>query len=546
MSVRIVFLGGLGGPSIGRNCLAIEDGDEIIVIDCGLYFPKTRMDGVEVAIPDVTYLRDNADRVTAVFLTHGHEDHIGALQYLLPHLDCPVYGGELTLAIAARRIAEVGIDESRLVPVQDGEVVTTSRMSVEFIPVTHSVPMSSALAITTSEGVILHTGDLKLDPDPIDGRTTDLARFEAIGSDPGVRVLLIDSTNAEEPGTTESERAVHPGLARAFEGAADRRVIATCFASHMHRVAQIIDVATRQGRIIVPVGRSMERTFQIGRELGILTIDDASLGSAKDLDSLPASRVCILCTGSQGEPRAALSLMAEGRHRFIRLSSSDVVIMSSDTIPGNEPEVGHMIDRLVRTGADVIHAGFAKVHVSGHAKRDELREIVERVRPTAVLPVHGEYRHLVHMASLARELPTPPSEVLMVLDGDVVSIDPDHIEVVDRVPTPFVFVSSGEIGRVDECTVHEREELMHSGVLVIGLERDDSGLHLGELRQFGWVSESAFDHLRDALVDLLDQALATAPDARIDLEPYLTRRVGRFAKRRLGVEPKLLVTVAPA
>lgn len=552
MSVRIAFLGGLGGAGIGRNCMTIEDGTDMIVIDCGLHFPRVRMEGVEVAIPDLSYIFDNRDRVSGIFLTHGHEDHIGALQYLAPQLTCPVYGSELTLALARRRLEEVGIDESRFQIVSDGEVVETPMMSIEHIPVAHSVPMSNALAIQTSAGLVLHSGDLKIDPDPLDGRRTDLNRFQELASDPGVRLLMLDSTNAEEPGATESERAVHPALAAAFAAAKGRRVIATCFASHLHRIAQLVDVARSNNRVIIPVGRSMERSFAIGRDLGILVLNESDMANVRDLEDLPAGSTCVLCTGSQGEPRAALSLMSERRHRFVHLSASDMIIMSSDAIPGNESEVNRMIDNLTRTGAEVVHAGFAKVHVSGHAKRDELREVLQRIHPISVIPIHGEYRHLTHLALLARETVPSPKSVLLCQDGDIVEIkDDDGLQVIGKCPSPYVYVADGVVSNVDDQTIAQREMLLSSGILAVVLLPSVDYRKVSELvalKQFGWLKDQRFAEIRQNIVVFLTEAVFELPE---DSEPWLaleravTRQLSRFLRKRLGVQPHLLVTVLP-
>lgn len=549
VTVRIAFLGGLGGTGIGRNCMAIEDEHDMIVVDCGLHFPRLRMDGIEVAIPDLTYISENRQRVSGIFLTHGHEDHIGALQYVAPMLSCPIYGSELTLALARRRLDEVRVDPSRLHPVADGSSITTSAMQIEFIPVAHSVPMSNALAIRTSAGIILHSGDLKIDPDPLDGRRTDLRRFQAIASEPGVRLLLLDATNAEEPGSTDSERAVHPALSQAFIEAAGRRVIATCFASHLHRISQLIDVARANGRVIVPVGRSMERSFAIGRELGILGLEDSDIADVRDLRDLPSGSTCVLCTGSQGEPRAALSLMSERSHRFVELSASDMVIMSSDAIPGNESGVNRMIDNLTRTGAEVIHAGFAKVHVSGHAKREELREILQRVHPAAMIPVHGEYRHLTHLAALARESVPAPRDILLCQDGDIVEVAADGLRVVAKCPSSYVYVAAGDISAVDGHTIAKREALLYSGAVAITLVPSSDYKRIIEvvgIRQFGWLREDRFAEFCHEASQLLADLSFDSPNVKLtddELERLVVRAAARLARKRFGSRPEFLVTI---
>ena len=529
--------------------MAIEDDDDMIVIDCGLHFPRLRMGGIEVAIPDLTYLIENRERISGIFLTHGHEDHIGALQYLVPHLTCPIYGSEVTLALARRRLEEVQVEASRIHPVADGQTVMTPSMHVEFVPVAHSVPMSNALAIRTSAGVILHSGDLKLDPDPLDGRRTDLRRFQAIGTEPGVRLLLLDSTNAEEPGATESERAVHPALSQAFADAAGRRVIATCFASHLHRISQLIDVARNNNRVIVPVGRSMDRSFSVGRELGVLSLDDSDLADVRDLRDLPAGSTCVICTGSQGEPRAALSLMSEGRHRFVELSSSDMVIMSSDAIPGNESEVNRMIDNLTRTGAEVIHAGFAKVHVSGHAKREELREILQRVHPEGFIPIHGEYRHLTHCSGLARESFPRPRDVLLCQDGDVVEVTSDALDVVDKCSAEYVYVAAGEISGIDDRIISKRESLLYSGAVAITIAANHDftkATKVVGIQQFGWLPGLQFAEFSQEATKRLGEAEFSYPESspnETELERLIVRQLGRLARRHFGSEPQFIVTV---
>ena len=356
----MVFLGGLG--EIGRNCACIEVDGRIIILDVGIMFPDPDMPGVDLVLPDFTYLRENADRVDGVILTHGHEDHTGGLAYLLRDLSVPVYGSELTLGLARSRVEEAGLlDRAQFVPVRDGERRRIGPCDVEFIPVTHSVPHAFATAFFTPQGIILHSGDFKLDLHPVDGRRTDLARMGALASDTGIRLLLSDSTNAEEPGFTPSESTVGATLRKVFLERPDRRFIVTCFASHVHRVQQVADAAIAGGRKVATLGRSMQKNVRLARDLGLLHIDERSLIDIEKVDTLPPGQVCVISTGSQGEPMSALSRLAVGENRFFSLQPDDVVVISAHPIPGNEWSVGRVIDGLHRRGVEVIHSGVDAV-----------------------------------------------------------------------------------------------------------------------------------------------------------------------------------------
>ncbi|MGH8996004.1 MAG: ribonuclease J, partial [Acidimicrobiales bacterium] len=373
--VRVVFLGGLG--EIGRNCACMEVDGRILVLDCGIMFPDPDMPGVDLVLPDFTYLQQNASRVDGIVLTHGHEDHTGGLAFLLRDLSAPIYGSELTVGLASNRIREAGLlDKTRLVPVRDGERRRIGPCDVEFIPVTHSVPHAFALAFHTPQGVILHSGDFKLDLQPVDGRRTDLARFGALAEGPGIRLLLSDSTNAEEPGFTPSESSVGETLGQLFASRSGHRVIVACFSSHIHRVQQIADAATANGRKVAFLGRSMLNNVELARSLGILTIADHDVVDVDEIGRLDGGDVCVISTGSQGEPMSALSLMATGENKRVQVEPDDVVMISAHPIPGNEWSVGRVIDQLHRRGAEVVHSGKAPVHVSGHARQGELRTLL--------------------------------------------------------------------------------------------------------------------------------------------------------------------------
>ena len=427
--VRITFLGGLG--EIGRNCAIVEQDDRLMILDCGLMFPDAEMLGVDLVLPDFTWLRENADRVEGCIITHGHEDHMGGLSYLLRELSFPIYGSHLTLGLAKNRIEEAGLlGRTELIPVVDGERRRIGPFDCEFIPVTHSVPHGFATAFHTPQGVILHSGDFKIDLTPVDGRCTDLARIGALAAGPGIRLLLSDSTNAEEPGHTPSEISVGKVLRTLFAEHADKRIITACFASHIHRVQQIADAAVANGRVVATLGRSMAKNVSLARQMGLLTIPDDSLVDIERIGDHDPRRVCVISTGSQGEPMSALSLMAAGENKWLKVGDGDTIIISAHAIPGNEYSVNKVIDGLYRLGAEVVHSGLADVHVTGHAKSEELKTLLSLAQPAHFIPVHGEFRHLTHHARLAIEMGVPENNVLLAEDGDVIELSDDGIDFV--------------------------------------------------------------------------------------------------------------------
>jgi len=462
--VKITFLGGLG--EIGRNCAAFELDGRIVLLDCGLMFPDTDMLGIDVVLPDFAWLLDRADDIEGVILTHGHEDHVGSLHYLLSEVNVPVYGSELTLGLARGRLEEARIKNLDLVVVGDGERRDIGPFDCEFLPVTHSVPHGFATAFHTPQGTILHSGDFKLDLTPVDGRLTDLARIGALSSGEGIRLLLSDSTNADQHGHARSETSIGSVLYDLMHQSAGRRVITACFASHIHRVQQLADAATAFGRVIAPLGRSMRRNISMAREMGLLKIPEQSLIDIEDADKFDDGQVLVICTGSQGEPMSALALLAANENRWLKITPNDTVILSSHPIPGNEHAVTRVIDNLVRHGAEVVHSGIADVHATGHAKSEDLKLFLSVARPDWFIPVHGEYRHLVAHGRLARQMGVAEDQIVIAEDGDVVVVADNVIAVRDRVPAEYIYVH-GTVGDVGASTIGERRILGDEGVVAV-------------------------------------------------------------------------------
>ncbi len=546
--VRVTFLGGLG--EIGRNCAALEVGGRILLIDCGVMFPDVDMPGVDLVLPDFSWLRDNADRVEGCILTHGHEDHGGGLAFLLRELSLPIYGSELSLGLASGRIEEAGVlDRTELVPVRDGERRRIGPFDVEFLPVTHSVPHGFATVFRTPQGVVMHSGDFKLDPTPVDGRLTDLGRIGAIAHEDGIRLLLADSTNAEEPGHTASESSVGRVMRDLFAQHAGRRFIVACFASHIHRVQQVADAAVASGRTVVTLGRSMLRNVALARELGLLHIPDESLVDIGDISQLDPAKTCVISTGSQGEPMSALSLLAAGDHKLLRLQPDDVVVISAHAIPGNETAVGKVIGGLYRRGAEVVHAGLADVHVSGHAMQGELQTLLSVARPEYFIPVHGEYRHLTHHARLAIEMGVAESNVLLAEDGDVIELSEAGVDFAGEVPAGYLYVD-GTVGDVGRGVLRDRQVLSEEGVVMITVIVDArSGEVLGgpDIVTRGWVFEreaaGLLDEARQAVVDRLAEGAAEGGTDPESVKRHMRSALGRFVQQRTRRRPMIVPVV---
>lgn len=540
MTVRIGFLGGLG--EVGRNCASIEIDGEIALIDCGLMFPEEDMLGVDLVLPDFASILARPDDLKCIILTHGHEDHIGALAYLLKEINVPIYGTSLTIEFARARIEEHGIVPD-LRSVEVYEWIDHGTFRFTFIPVSHSIPDAAGIAFDTSEGIVLHTGDFKLDPTPIDGVPTDLRSFATIGKR-GVRLLLADSTNAELPGFVPSEVTVGERLDEIVSHA-EGRVLLACFASHVHRVQQAIDAIVRDGRKFAFIGRSMLRNSEIAADLGVLSIPDGSLVELKDLIEMPDADTAIISTGSQGEPFAALSLMAAGEHRSISLSEGDTVIISATPIPGNETRVSRVINNLYRAGVTVFHGRNTHVHVSGHAAAEELKTFYNTVRPDALVPVHGEYRHLVANAALGTLMNIP--EVEICVNGDVVVLEDGDLRVErGAIPGGYVYVDGVEVGGADSI-IRDRRHLADDGVLIvtIGVNFASGEILIGpDVHSHGVTTDD--DDLHTLIEERVRQSVATLeapidPDVlRTRIRNSATRAVKKSVKRRPVVLPVVI------
>ena len=550
-NVRVIFLGGLG--EIGRNCMVIEQDERLLLIDCGLMFPDVDMHGIDLVLPDFTWLRENADRIEGCVATHGHEDHVGGLQFLLRDAEFPIFGSAVTLGLARGRIEEAGLlGRTEFVTVVDGERRRIGPFDVEFIPVTHSVPHAFAIAVHTPQGVILHSGDFKLDLTPVDGRRTDLSRIGAIASGEGIRLLMCDSTNAEERGHAPSETSIGAVLRALFHEHRDRRIITASFASHIHRVQQIIDAAVATDRKVATLGRSMQKNVRMARDLGVLTVPDSTLIDIEQIDDFPPHRTCVISTGSQGEPMSALSLLARGDSKWLKVGEHDTVILSSHAIPGNEFNVTRVIDGLLRAGAEVVHSGVADVHATGHAQADELKTYLSIARPEWFIPVHGEYRHLVANAKLGHLMGIPSNNVLLCEDGDVVEISDDGVAPVARVPAGYLYVD-GIVGDVGQGVLRDRRVLAEEGVVVVVVTVDiGSGKVLTgpEIITRGWVyapeAEDLLDEACDVVAAAVEKALAEGVRNPEGLEQDVRRAAGRFVNERTKRRPMIVPVVMEA
>jgi ribonuclease J len=561
--VRIVFLGGLG--EIGRNCMVVEQGaaDDpdrtMVLIDCGLMFPDAHMHGIDLILPDFTYLKENARRIQAIVLTHGHEDHIGAIQYLMRDGDgigdlrdepLPVYGSALALGLARNRIEEAGLMPTiDMRAVDDGEQIEIGSLLIEFIPVTHSVPHAHAIAVHTAQGVVLHSGDFKIDLTPVDERRADLARIGQIAKNHGIRLLLSDSTNAEEPGYAPSETSVGGVLRSLFAQQRGRRIVTASFASHLHRIQQIADAAVDEGRKVATLGLSMKKNIRLGLELGVFRIPESSLIDIEEIDRYDPGEICIISTGSQGEPMSALGLMARGENRWLKLNDQDTVVLSSHAIPGNESNVNKVIDGLLRLGAEVVHSGVVDVHATGHAQADDIKTYLSIVDPEWFVPIHGEYRHMVANAKLGELMGVRADHIIQCEDGDVLELDADGLAPVGRVPSGYLYVD-GIVGDVGSGVLRDRRKLAEEGVVVVVSTVDmQTGKVLvdPEIITRGWVyapeAEDLLDEACDTVAHALEKALAEGVRDVEQLEREARRATGKFVSERTRRRPMIVPVV---
>ena len=463
-SLRIIPLGGLG--EIGKNITAIEYEDEIIVIDCGISFPDEDMYGIDLVIPDIKYLLDNKDKVKGLFLTHGHEDHIGAIPYILKQINMPVYGTKLTIGLVESKLKEHDmLSKTNLIPISPGESIKLNKLIIEFIRVTHSIAESCALAIHTPIGTVLHTGDFKIDYTPIDGKVMDLNRIAQLGQE-GILLLMADSTNVERAGHSLSEKIIGETLNRIISNANGRVIVAT-FASNIHRMQQIADASMMYNRKIVFSGRSMENISNVAMDLGYLHIPKESIVGIEDLNRYPSDKITIITTGSQGEPMAGLSRIAYGSHRHISIEQDDLFIISASPIPGNDKLVSRVINQLYRKGVEVIYEDLEDIHVSGHAYKEELKLIHTLVKTKYFMPVHGEYRHLKHHSDLALKLGMDKSNVFTLETGQVLEISQDKAIATEKVHTGVVFVDGIGVGDVGNIVLRDRRDLARDGMVTI-------------------------------------------------------------------------------
>ncbi len=504
--LQIIPLGGIG--EIGKNMTVIRYGDDIIVIDSGLMFPEDDMLGIDLVIPDITYLLENSSQVKAIVLTHGHEDHIGALPYVLKQLNVPVYGTKLTLGILQGRLKENNVSADSLVSVKPGDSVEIGPFKVGFIRVSHSIADAVALSIKTPIGTIVHTGDFKLDQTPVDGKVTDFHKFAELG-DQGVLVLLADSTNAERPGYTMSERSVGQTFDETFHYATSRIIIAT-FSSNVHRIQQAIDTACKYNRKVAVLGRSMVNVVNIALELGYLTVPDGVIIDIDEINNYPASKIVIMTTGSQGEPMSALTRMAMSDHKKVEIVPGDTVIISATPIPGNEKLVSRTIDYLFRQGAEVVYEATSGIHVSGHASQEELKLMHNLIRPKFFIPVHGEYRHLIKHAKLAQELGLPKQNVFVTENGQILEFNSEKGCVAGKVTSGKILVDGLGVGDVGNIVLRDRRQLSQDGILIIvvTIDKQRACVVAGPdivSRGFVYVRES--EQLMEEAKDKVQQAL---------------------------------------
>jgi ribonuclease J len=543
--LRVVALGGLG--EVGRNMAVLETKGRLLVIDCGVLFPEDHHPGVDLILPDFSYIEDRLDDVEAIVLTHGHEDHIGAVPYLLKLKgDIPLIGSTLTLALVEAKLKEHRIRPYSMA-VKEGQRERLGVFDLEFVAVNHSIPDALAVFVRTEAGTLLHTGDFKMDQLPLDGRLTDLRAFARLGEE-GVDLFLTDSTNADVPGFTTPELEIAPAIDKVFRHA-ERRIIVACFSSHVHRVQQVLDAAEKAGRKVAMVGRSMVRNMGIAAELGYLKVPEGILIDIKKIDSLRDDELVLVCTGSQGEPMAALSRMANREHR-IDVGPGDTVLLASSLIPGNENAVYRIINGLMRLGANVVHKGNAKVHVSGHASAGELLYCYNIVKPRNVLPVHGEWRHMYANAQLAIQSGVPERGVVLAEDGVVVDLVDGLAQVTGVVDVGYVYVDGSSVGGADEALLKDRRILRDEGFItcIVVLDAATGKIASGpEITARGFVEdEEIFQQVIPKVERAIEEAVANGVRDDQQLQQVIRRAVGSWVGGKIRRRPMIIPVVLQA
>jgi ribonuclease J len=544
-ALRIVALGGLG--EVGRNMAVLEYGGRLLIIDCGVLFPEDHQPGVDLILPDFDYIADRMDDVDGIVLTHGHEDHIGAVPYLLRlRKDIPLIGSQLTLAFVEAKLKEHRITPHTLV-VKEGQTEQVGAFSCEFVAVNHSIPDALAVAVTTPAGTVLHTGDFKMDQLPLDGRITDLRAFARLG-EKGVDLFMVDSTNAEVPGFVTPERDIGPVLDGVFATSA-RKIVVASFSSHVHRVQQVLDAAAAHDRKVALVGRSMVRNMTIAAELGYLKVPEGVLVDQKRMGDIRDDELVLMCTGSQGEPMAALSRIANNDHK-ISVGLGDTVILASSLIPGNENAVYRVINGLTRLGARVVHGGNAKVHVSGHASAGELLYCYNILKPRNVMPVHGEVRHLVANGALAVKSGVPADRVVLAEDGVVVDLVDGRASVVGAVPCGYVFVDGSSVGHITETDLKDRRILSDEGfisIFAVVSSTDGKVLVAPQIQARGFAEDSkVFDGILPDVISAIEDATRSGAVDTQQLQQVVRRVVGRWVSNRLRRRPMIIPVVVEA
>lgn len=543
-AIRIIPLGGLG--EVGRNMNLLEYKGKLLVVDCGVLFPEDHQPGVDLILPDFSYIEDRLDDIVGMVLTHGHEDHIGAVPYLLKlRADIPVYGSDLTLAFVEPKLREHRIPDPILTTVEEGERITVAPFDLEFVAVTHSIPDALAVFVRTEAGNILITGDFKMDQLPLDGRLTDLRAFARMGEE-GVDLFMVDSTNAEVPGFVTPEAEIGPVLERVFAEATGQIIVAS-FASHVHRVQQVLNAAHKNGRHVGLVGRSMERNMRIAEEMGYLDVPEGVIVDLNTIMNMPPHQRVFMATGSQGEPMAALSRMASGSHKFVTLEPDDMVVFASSLIPGNENSVYRLINGLMRLGARVVHQSNSKVHVSGHASAGELLYCYNIIQPENVMPIHGEIRHLIANGQLAMKTGVPEENIVLAEDGVVVDLIDGRARIAGQVPCEYIYVDGKSVGEISEDELQARRTLGSEGFIsVYAVVERDSGMVLAAptIRAIGMAEDdSVFDEILPEADAVLREVAAPGGVDPYVLQQALRRVIGRWVARRLRRRPMIVPVV---